>query len=115
MSNAEELQAAYDHFAANVHYPVFFGRLKQAGLVPNSEEEAQRYLYLGGRLYAEHQAKQAGEAEKRGSLLDMAIARLDGPSDAGSHAFDRSVKQAADNVVADRAILAAGALLTELY
>lgn len=84
-----------------VHVPVFFGKLAQAGIQPSSPEEAERLLEAGHRLANLRQVNQTKQASNSPILqacseLDSALSQL-GVGE--SHMTDAQVKQAAAQVL----------------
>jgi hypothetical protein len=115
MATPAQEQAAYDTFVAATKHPIFFSKLAAAGYSPRTEDEAQKLIHLGDRLYAGYQDQQVKEAQARHSFLDFAIAELDGAGLSMGPQADTYFKQAAAEFVSDPNVQAAGAVLVELY
>jgi hypothetical protein len=108
-AQANEATQAYDHVMGQVFDPIFFNKLAQAGVVPQTAREAEQLRELGSHLYGLHQEKVAAETAQHGTFLDQAIAHLHEVT--GATTSDARIKQASVAALNDPALLAAALVL----
>lgn len=113
MAQTDAAREAYDHIMSQVYDPVFFAKLAAYNIIPATEHEAAQLRRIGARLHQEHAYGVAAEAEKRGSILDFAIAQLDGAGNRDNEHADTQIKQAAASFIADAKNRSAAIALAE--
>ncbi len=79
MSAATQLapDAAYLYLNDQVHVPVFFNKLAQHNIVPQTPQEAADLLAAGAKLFTLYQAEQQKTAAARGSIAGRMNQALD--------------------------------------
>jgi len=99
---------AYNHLLGNVHSQVFFGKLAQVGIHPQTEKEANDLLELAGKLRLVNDdpaVKQAAEADSKYAKANAALDELFGKSGAMKQASaqeqDVALDQAARTLAQD--------------
>ena len=111
MSTPNEKQAAFDaafgELMTQGFQPVFFDRLKQAGIEPRNEHEANQLLNIGQALFQRYQGELSQQQAKQASLYDLALAELS-PGSTPQNEVDHFAKQAAAYVMQQPNLVAAG-------
>ncbi len=74
---ADAVASAADLVYRSYYVPAYFAKLAGLGLSPRTEEEAGRLLSIGNKLLAWDQAREAREAVKSASWLDVVESELD--------------------------------------
>ena len=86
-------EQAYNHLFDTVHGQVFFGKLAEAGYVPQTQKEAEDMLQLAGKLRLAEQDPAVKQAAAASSPLSQAAGALDGVLT--ENGMDGQLKQAA--------------------
>jgi hypothetical protein len=73
----QEEQDAYRLLYDQIHAPIFFEKLAEWGIEPQSEEEMATLLRMGGNLMRSQVLDQQKQASARGSFIMKAAADLD--------------------------------------
>jgi hypothetical protein len=68
---------AYNVLTSQIHGPVFFTKLAEYGVVPQTEQQVRQLLVLAGQLRIAEQNQATKQASHQGDWLDQAISDLD--------------------------------------
>jgi hypothetical protein len=109
---AEQAQQACAYMAADVHAPAFFTKLAAHGIEPRTQAEAEQLLQIGAVLQQAENEGQFKQAEDTSGnpFLTYVLQRLtpEGPT---QEQVEASIKQAADQVVAQNSVAKIAALI----
>jgi hypothetical protein len=109
----QDEQDAYRLLFDQIHAPVFFEKLAERGIEPESEQEIQALLEMGANLMRSQAAERQKQASAQGSFIVKAAQSLNvaladrGLAPPPSESVDRVIKAASYRVAQDPSVQAA--------